>query len=359
MKIALITNIPTPYRLPVYEKMNEKYGNDFIVFFTAKSELNRSWKIGPLEFNHHFLKENFKAKKDGFNFIHNNLDIFQELKIFDPDIVITSGFNPTHLYAWLYAKLNGIKHICMTDGWLESEKYLSFIHRLVRKIVFRSSHAFIGASENSLNLYRSYDVNENKLFKSNLCIDNKLFNNNKSFKDRTYDLMFSGQFIQGKSPFLFVEIALKIAKEISSLKVLILGDGPLKLDFLCRLKKSGLDFHYAGFVSQEDLPEYYTNVKLLLFPTRLDAWGIVVNEAMASGTPVITTPFSGVVDDLLINNINGYILDIDSTAWSKKAIDILNNQDLWKKLSQNAKNAVKEFNFENAAKGIIDACENE
>ena len=356
MKIALVTNIPTPYRLPVYEKINEKYGNNFLVFFASKSELNHSWKLSRMEFNHHFLKENFKAKKDGFNYIHNNIDIFQALKKFEPDIVITTGFNPTHLYASLYAKLKGIKHICMTDGWLESEKYLSFIHRLVRKIVFRSSHAFIGASENSINLYRSYGIAEHKLFKSHLCVDNKLFNNNISFNDRTYDLLFSGQFTERKSPFLFVEIAVKIAKEISGLKVLILGDGPLKQDFLFKLKKSGIDYHYAGFVSQEDLPKYYSNVKLLLFPTRLDAWGIVVNEAMASGTPVITSPFAGVVNDLLINNINGYILDLDSTAWSKKVIDILNSQDLWGKLSQNAKDAVKEFNFDNAAKGIIDAC---
>ncbi len=358
MKIALITNIPTPYRLPIYEKIHKKYGNDFLVLFAANSESNRSWKFSSLNFNHLFLKENVKVKKDGFNYIHNNIDVFQELKKFNPVVIITTGFNPTHLYGWLYAKLNGVKHICMTDGWLESEKKLSFIHKFVRKIVFKSSHAFIGAGKNSLNLYRSYGIDENKLFQSHLCIDNELFNSDKSFKDRKYDVMFSGQFTERKIPFLFAEVVEKISKEFLNLKVLILGDGPLKQDFLNRLKTSGIDYHYAGFVSQEKLPKYYSNAKILLFSTSHDAWGIVVNEAMASGTPVITTPFAGVVNDLLINQLNGYVLDIDSRVWSKKVIEILRSQDLWKKLSQNAKESVIEFNFDNAAKGIIDACEN-
>jgi glycosyltransferase involved in cell wall biosynthesis len=357
MKIALITNIPTPYRLPVYEIINHKYGKDFLVLFAARSEPNRSWDFSSLKFNHLFLKENVKAKKDGFNYVHNNTDIFLELKKFKPDIVITTGFNPTHLYAWLYTKLNRIKHICMTDGWLESEKDLSFIHKLARKMVFKSSHAFIGAGKNSLNLYRSYGIDDNKLFQSHLCIDNKLFKNDKLYSDRTYDFIFSGQFTERKSPILFAEIVKKVSKDIPNLKVLILGNGPLKNEFLNKLKKFKINYYYAGFVSQEELPKYYSNARLLLFTTRLDAWGLVVNEAMASGTPVLTTPFAGVVNDLLIHDINGYIFEASSSIWVKKSVEILNDSHLWEKLSKNAKESVKEFNFDNAAKGITDACE--
>ncbi len=356
MKVALITSIPAPYRLPIYGRVNEKYGSDFLVIFCAKRESNRLWNLDAFKFNHIFLKENVTAKKGNINFIHNNLDVWSKLKIFNPDIVITTGFNPTHLYSYIYAKFYGKKHIPMTDGWVESEKGLSLVHKLLRKLVFKTSNSFIGASKNSLKLYRSYGLENRKLFQSHLCIDNARFNNNKKFSDRQYDLMFSGQFIERKIPLFFADVAIQVSKSIKDLKVLILGDGTLKDELLIKLSHNNINYHYGGFISQESLPKYYAMAKLFLFTTRIDPWGVVVNEAMASGTPVLTTPYAGVINDLLIDGANGFILKIDKDIWANKATAILKNTQLWEKLSSYAKESVKKFNFDIAVKGIIDAC---
>lgn len=357
MKLVIVTNIPAPYRLPIYERLNNKYKNNFLVIYCAEKESNRKWNLDEFKFNHIFLKEHVKAKKDGFNFIHNNPDIFLKLKNYNPDIIITTGFNPTHLYSWIYAKLFRKKHICMTDGWIYSESSLSTMHKIIRKIIFQSSSAFVGASKNSLDLYKSYNVAEEKLFQSHLCIDNNKFSNQFSFNDREYDLMFSGQFLDCKLPLFFADVAYKVSKSIKNLKILILGDGPLKKKFFAKLDSLGLHYHYAGFVTQDELPLLYASSKLFLFPTKIDAWGVVVNEAMASGTPVLTTPYAGVVNDLLIDKKNGFILPIDSKIWSKKVLEVLNNPELWNSLSKASKERVEDFNFDVAAKGIIDASE--
>lgn len=359
MRIALILPMPSPYHNPVFERVARKYGNDFFVLFMTKIEPNRSWKLDTPKFNHYFLKENYKSKTNsgGTVYVHNNYDVLQKLKQFNPDIVITRGFNPTALYGWLYAKLFQKKHIPKTDGWKVSEKNLSFAHRLIRKIVYGTSQAYIAASINSTKLYLSYGVDKNKIFKSHLCTDNRKFENNNTFEDREYDLMFSGRFVDRKLPLLFAEIASKIAQKIPNIKVLILGEGPLKEQFFHKLEENNINFHYAGFVQQDELPQYYAKSKLFLFPTKQDPWGVVANEAMASGTPVLTTPFAGIINDLLIDGKNGYILDIDSTLWSEKATKLLQNESLWIKFSNNAKESVAEFTFDNAAQGIIDACE--
>lgn len=357
MKIVLVTNIPAPYRLPIYERIARQYGSNFLVIYAAENESNRSWDLNTFAFNHLFLKENVTAKKDGFNYVHNNPDIWNHLKRFNPDVIITTGFNPTHLYAWFFSVLFRKKHIPMTDGWSESEKHLSFIHKWVRKIVYKTSDAFIGASKNSMDLFRSYGVPDQRIFQSHLCIDNLRFDNQKSFDERPYHLMFSGQFTERKLPFFFAEIAQKIAKKIPNLKVLILGNGPLKDEFFGLLKRYHIDFHYAGFVAQEKLPDYYSDAKLFLFPTLLDPWGVVANEAMASGTPVITTPQAGIIDDLLIDQQTGYILPIDSDIWSETVISLLNSSSVWNQLSSNAKRHVQDYNFDAASRGIIDAAE--
>jgi len=340
LKLVIVTNIPAPYRLPIYEYLNNRYKNNFLVIYCSKKESNRKWNLGTFKFNYLFLKENVKEKKDGFNFIHNNPDVFHELKKYNPDVIITTGFNPTHIYAWIYAKLFRTKHICMTDGWIYSEKNLSIIHKIIRKIIFKSSSAFIGASKNSLDLYRSYNIKEEKLFQSHLCIDND-----------------NGQFTDRKLPLFFADVAYELSKSIKNLKILILGDGPLKKEFFTKLDSFGLDYHYVGFVTQSELPQLYSKAKLFLFPTKLDAWGVVVNEAMASGTPVVTTPFAGVVNDLLIDGNNGFVLPIDSALWSEKIEKVLSSEKVWNNLSKNAIKTVQAFNFDVAAKGIIDASE--
>ena len=168
--------------------------------------------------------------------------------------------------------------------------------------------------------------------------------------------MFSGQFIDGKMPLFFAEVVHKITKSIPHLSVLILGDGPLKTDFLNKLKEYHINYTYAGFISQEKLPQYYSSSKLFLFPTKTDAWGIVANEALASGTPVLVTPYAGIVDDLVYDGYNGFVMDPNVDLWSKKSIELLNDTNLLRKLSRHAILSVENFTFENAAQGIIKAC---
>ncbi|MEI6825224.1 MAG: glycosyltransferase family 4 protein [Desulfuromonadales bacterium] len=353
MKLTVITNIPAPYRIPIFNKIAGKLGKNFLVIFCARLEPNRKWDLGPLEFNHIYLKESI-IKKQGY-FIHNNPDVVNVLREFKPDVVVTSGFNPTHLIAWAYTLFSKSKHVSMTDGWLHSEKGLSVFHRIVRKIVFWTSSAFIGAGKASLELYRSYGINDCHLFQSHLCIDNDKFKKFGLNQNRTYDLMYSGQIVSGKIPEFFIKVVERVRSLKSSVSVLIIGDGPQKDIFLSSLKALDVDVTYAGFVAQSNLPEYYSKANILLFTTINDAWGIVANEALASGTPVITTPFAGVAHDLVIDGFNGYILGLDPELWTSRIIELLENPELLEKMRSNALNSVSEFNFDNAADGIISA----
>lgn len=356
MRVVIVINIPAPYRIPIFEKLSEYLGNDFLVIFAARSEPNRAWNIKELKFNHLFLNENITEKKDGFNYVHNNIDVIQHLKLYNPDVIITTGFNPTHLYAWLYAKLFRKKHVTMTDGTMTTEKHLSWLHKFIRKIVFSTSHAHIGASKSTIFLYESYHIPRRKIFQSHLCVDNGRFYNNLEFAQRTYDLMFSGNFIDIKRPLFFAEIVQKVSKTVKNLSVLIIGDGPLKNEFLSKMDTTGIDYTYPGYIEQKDLPSYYSKTKLFLFTTKHDAWGVVANEALASGTPVLVSPFAGVANDLVIDNYNGYILNDDSDIWAQYIIELLQNSKKWQHLSLNATDSVKQFTFEHAAMGILNAC---
>jgi glycosyltransferase involved in cell wall biosynthesis len=355
MKIFLLTNIPAPYRIPVFNRVADVLGDDFLVVFCAKTEPNRLWDVSHFAFRHEYLNENFKVSRGSF--IHNNRDVLGALKRFLPDVVITTGFNPTSLYAWGYSLLSGKCHIPMTDGWIMSEHKLGFKHRLVRRLVFRTSKAFIGAGKKSLELYKNYGIGDEHLFKSHLCIDNSQFIRQAQNMIRPYDLMFAGQIIERKMPDFFIDVVTKVKEIRGKARVLIIGDGPLRERMLTKLAERDIDVDYSGFVPQKDLSGFYCRARILLFTTSNDPWGIVANEALASGTPVITCPCSGVADDLVVNGRNGYVVVSNVAVWVDKVVGLLDNASLWEEMHTNAVESVHDFTFENAAKGIIAASE--
>lgn len=351
MRVCMVTNIPAPYREPIHELVSHKIDSYHVIYCQDREE-NREWEFHLGNYSHSFLNKcviNYKGR-----FIHINPDVWLELNRRSPDIVITTGFNPTHLISFLWCVINCKKHICMTDGWIGSESNLSSLHRIVRNFVFKNSIAFIGASKHSLDLYRSYSCADNRLFQSHLCANNEYFSK-FIHEEKKYDIMFSGQFINRKMPYFFCEVAKKINEKKNSCKALILGKGPLKDDFLSCLERFGIDYHYAGFVQQDELPIYYASSRILLFPTLNDPWGLVANEACASGIPVITCENAGVSNDLIQHGKNGLILSLNPNVWADAVVKLLDDPILYDSLSKRALSSVQRFNYEVAAQGIIDA----
>ena len=116
MQIALVTNIPSPYRVLQFNKIAEDLGANFIVFYTAQTEFNRNWKVKNIKHNHIFLKKTLLNLSN--NKIYFNIDIWRQLQQIKPTIIITAGFHPTMLIAFLYSKVKKVKHIVFTDAWL-------------------------------------------------------------------------------------------------------------------------------------------------------------------------------------------------------------------------------------------------
>jgi len=346
MKVILITNIPTPYRNPVYLKVSEYSEIDLTIFFCSKSEPNRNWKFAILGFDHQFLS----SKR---TFFHTNFNIVKLLAEKNPQIVITSGFNPTMIFAWFWAIIRGKKHISFSDANIHSESHLGLLHRLVRKLVYNTSHALIGASEKTFDLFRYSKIHEKKMFKSCLAINNQAFES--IYKIKIFDLMFCGQFIDGKNPLFFSEIANYVSKK-HPIRVLLVGNGPLKNECINSLEKNKVLYSDAGYVQESELPILYNKSRIFIFPTKRDAWGLVANEALAAGLPTIISSVAGAANELVVDGYNGYVInDYDITSWGNKTLQILNNPKLESYLSDNAIKSVKNFTFENAAEGIIKA----
>ncbi|WP_035333725.1 glycosyltransferase family 4 protein [Dyadobacter crusticola] len=346
--LVYLTNVPAPYRERMHEILGQDTSISYSVVYCAQLEPNRTWKLEYGNYQKHFLKEKSKTFK------HNNLNVWPLLNVLNPDILLITGFNPTMLYGVIWALLRGRKLIVSLDGTYESEKDYSIFHKLVRRVIFPFTKAFVGPSNGSAELFKSYGVKSRKIFKSTLCIDNSRFKS-PEIQSREYDIMFSGQFIERKMPGFFVEVANELKKTHPALRILMVGDGRLRQSVLARMDALKLDYVFTGFLDQQSLYSCYPKAKLFLFPTLHDPWGIVANEACASGTPVITCSNAGAADDLVIDGVNGYILPLDVKVWAEQIVKLLSNENLIQQFSDQAVKKVQAYNHFQAAKGILDA----
>ena len=351
-RAVFVTNIPAPYREKVHEEVSRGLGGAYHVLYARDRVPDRLWDVEPGVYARSFLKGWVISYRG--RFIHLNPEVWRELDRLDPEVVITSGFNPTFLIAFLWAMRHGRPHIPASDGWAGSEAVLSFAHVLVRRLVYRNSIAFIGASRRTLDLYRQYGCPEDALFQSHLCADNAAYRGFAAVAKR-FDISFCGQIIDGKMPLFFADVARLLKRQKPDLRVLVVGDGPLRERLLAALREDGIDFHFAGFASQRELPSWYGQTRVFLFPTRRDAWGVVANEACAAGVPVVTCGNAGVAGELVVHGASGFVLELEAKTWAEHVWKLLSDPQLRESFSLCALQRVQNYTYAAAARGIVQA----
>ncbi|KAA3616671.1 MAG: glycosyltransferase [Calditrichaeota bacterium] len=355
IKTVIIANIPSPYRVFYFNKLADSVTGKFMIYYCAHSEPNRRWNPPQIEHNHLFLK---KSKFKLWNrSIYWNADIWTQLKMHNPDIIVTGGFNPTMLAAILFAKVFKKKLFVNTDSWSLTEKEFSIFHIMIRKVVYRYITAALPVGEKGRQNFLSYGVPDQKIFKVPYNIENNFYAQSSGV-EKKYDIMFSGQFIQRKMPYFFLEVVEKLNKKKKNIKILLLGSGPLQDDILKILKKINVSFNYPGFVQQNELPAYYGASKLFLFPTEVDGWGVVANEACASGLPVITCENAGAADDLVVHKYNGFVLPLKVDAWVSHVCMLLDDQSLYEKFSKNSIKQAQKFSTDFSINNMLAAIKN-
>ncbi len=355
IRMAIVTNIPAPYRMPVYEILAVDVQIDLKVIYCSGREPDRKWDLRAARFEQMHLCERFINYRG--RFIHFNPDVWGTLSSFRPDVVITTGFNPTHLLAYAYARRYGAKHVAMTDGTLGSEEKLSQLHRWIRRGVYAGTQSFIGSSNGSFDLYRAYGIDDARYYKSHLCADNTAFFAAPAVEKR-YDFIFCGRFVAVKNPLFVLEVARQVATRLGRrITVAFVGSGEMEVEMRSAAAEISeqVEAVFPGFATQDELPQLYGSARIFMFPTRWDPWGVVANEACAAGLPVLVTPVAGSAGELVRDGENGFVLPLDLERWVDAAITLLSDPDMYARFSVRSRELVGEYTYENAALGIRNA----
>lgn len=355
-RVAVVSNIPAPYRLDVFRQFAGAEDLEVRVFYCSGREPNRDWDLGTLSFDHRFLKESFISWRG--RYIHVNPDIWTQLRAFKPGIVLTTGFNPTHLVAYAYARMHRCAHVAMTDGtWQSESSSLSAVHRWIRRRVYAKTAAFIGACEGTFALYRHYGIADHQMFKSHLCANNAAFSRVQGER-KIYDFVFCGRFAEVKNPVFALQVCQGVARRLGRpVSIALVGAGDQETAMRATVSDMGVDVqaHFLGFAKQAELPVHYAKSRVFLFPTTWDPWGVVANEACAAGVPTLVSPLAGAADELIQDGVNGRVLPLVLSEWVDAAVALLSNDTLWQQMSRAAVDSVAEYTYTHAAQGMLAA----
>ncbi len=359
---TIVSDIPTPWREPVFERVYQKLAGAVQVVYFKNNESRRLWTFKMGSHPKTILKAITLTTGGTERFFNPGIVPFLLSRRPRVALVFACIKDPSGWLAMALCRLLGTKVALLDDSWIGRDQGIGRVQRWARSLVYNwFGDAFVGASRQTLAMFRHYNhrIQDEQCFLSHLVADNDYFESKLAGPEaaRTFDVMFAGRIVDVKNPVFFAEVCAGIKARLGECRVLLIGDGEEALKTQMRevFEQHGVSFEFAGFIPHADLPKYYAQGRLLLLPTGGDCWGVVINEAMIAGTPVITTEWTAAAGELVLHDHNGYVLPLEVDAWVSAASGLLTSQSKWESFSQCARRTVREFNYDKAAEGILDA----
>ena len=377
MKIFFFTNIIAPYRIGLYNKLNEYLKGDIKFYFDRKNETNRKWSINEddLDFNYKIKKSLFykkvsKATNDSklHRFIYFPFYIFSVVLRERPKIILSNEFGLRTLFTLISGKLVRAKIIVLSEVTELTERNISTLKIKFRKFLSKHLDGGIAHGKQSFNYLLQLGFSKQSLTISPNSIDNSYFENlsNKISKEEArrelrlpeqkFIFLYVGQFIQRKGLDLLVSSIKKNSKEIEFKNVIFVFVGGSKQEMEKVADKNiSKCIKIFNFKDTKDLSYFYKAADCFIFPTRNDVWGLVVNEAVACNLSVAVSKYAGCADDLIENNISGIVFDpLDEKSFFDTIKFCIDNPSKLNQYKINAKKKLKIFNHDIAASRIVD-----
>jgi glycosyltransferase involved in cell wall biosynthesis len=367
MKICLIYNNLGPYHLARLNAFGLLVENLFVIEVSDRSK-NYNWYLD--EEIRTFTKEKLFSEDFVEKISHNVIRIRTReiLKRYKPDLVITAGYNdPAAQEAAKWARNNSIKTILMMDSW-EGDKNRWWLKEKVKKWYVQRffDSAFVGGWRHYLyalslgfktpNIWRGVDVVDNNFFHLN----SKKIRANDAFFRKQYELpdryfICVARYSPEKNLNRLLK-AYKLYRERNKKWGLILvGDGPQRQELEAEIRRLKLDSVFlTGWIKYDELPVYYGLANAFILPSRSEPWGLAVNEAMASGLPILISRKCGALPELCYRGLNGYDFSPYNVKEMAEVMSLISSSnEIRKKMGIASEKIISSFTPESWAKILV------
>lgn len=316
MKVVFLVTEVAPYRNYFFNRLSDVLEENFVVVATGSKKLNfADVRYKHKSSAHSVFDRRTNRAKNYTEDVRRAVPWFTVLELFRerPRLIISQNFGYRTISAWIYSFLFRVPLIIWAPLTEHSERYRRGIPLLVRKNLVRFSDGVIVNGKSGEQYIQRLSDRVKTIFKIPYSTENQLFSSCgiERIGAVRYDFLTIGQIIERKG--ILRQIALfqqylnkRPQREI---KWTLVGKGDLVERLSKETEHPRLHINIIPHVEYNSLPDLYAGHGIFLFPTLCDEWGVVVNEAMASGLPVLGSKYSGAIDELIKNGKSGWIYD--------------------------------------------------
>lgn len=325
MKVALLTPILAPYRIPAFRALAATPEWDVRVFVNAESEFDRSWEIdaGDLDVEH--VRTLSLPRGDRTLHLTEPWTLGRALDRFAPDVVVSAEFGSRSLGAWLHCRRRRVPLVLWALPTRARLAQADPVRRVLGPFLLKRAAAVIVPGSESRRALRAWGADDRRVFVAPNCHDAEGFAKALAALDRETSLRTLRAGLGARANIALVAGRLFPVKGTSELlaawdllppglrkewTLLFVGDGPLGQRVLqaAHMHPSG-EIVRLPAVQPAELVEFYAAADLLVFPSLGDVWGLAVNEAMACGLPVVCSTRAGCAEDLIVHGETGWLAD--------------------------------------------------
>ncbi|MCC7202815.1 MAG: glycosyltransferase [Nitrospirae bacterium] len=374
MRIVIIENVITPYEIKRFNVLNEVLDNNLTVFFQNETDMNRNWRfdLSRLRFKYKILPDTpFRMKGKDIFTMHINYTAFSELKNACPDVVVSCGWDSLASYmAYIYCRIYNKKFILWSGSTINEPSWRRTVSKPLVKYLVRNSDSYIAYGTRAKEYLMDLGAEKDRIFMGWNTVDNSFFEINSRMTTEEREalrfklgiktglaLLYAGQLIERKGVYDLLSAFSWLKKDIKDVTLLIAGAG-MEEDAMKKrcLQENIDDVVFAGFVEYEQLPRYFGLADLFLLPSHEEVWGLVINEAMASGLPVITTDKVGASADLVRDGVNGFVVrDSDPHELYNAMKKMTADNGLRQKMADASRQMIRNYGAEHTAEGVKEA----
>jgi glycosyltransferase involved in cell wall biosynthesis len=300
LRLALLTEIPAPYRIPLFNALAERV--ELRALFLARRDPRRPF-YEPHEEEWRFDRRVLGGAqiRRGGRWVVLSRGVLRALREFRPDAVGVGGWNqPAFWLALAYCRARRIPLLVWVESTARDARAGTGPLELAKRLLIRRASGFFVPGRASAEYVRSFGVPDRRIALAPNAVDSEIFG--RAAVDRsgreTCTFLYAGRLDAEKG----LDVLLR-AFARSPGRLVIAGSGPEEEEL--RARADGR-VRFAGPLDRDALVPLYAEADAFVLPSRSEPWGMVLNEAAAAGLPLVATDGAGAAHDLIEEGVNGF-----------------------------------------------------
>ena len=327
LRIAVLTNTIPVYRAPVFETLSKDSKFDIRIFLslpvgmsddTARQSLTLHHSMG---INLRYRTVHSQVSTENVELLHIPVMLLFDLLSFKPDIVISGEFGLRSLVAFVVARFRRAPLIIWSEEIQDHAACVSGLQRRLRSFLIPRASSFLAWGKPAFQYLQSWQIPKEQIHYCAQAVDNEFWNGLSQSYDKEAAreewglcgrvFLAVGRLVKRKGFDKLILAWASLPRKIKAENTLVIvggGSEETALKELARLQ--GIpNLVFSGMQKPKQLARYYAAADVFVFPSLVDVWGLVVNEAMACGLPVLASKHAGASQELINNTEAGEMFD--------------------------------------------------